>query len=62
MCDHRVMSQPTETEQTETEHYPSRIIMLDGNGELTEDSSKAKSGEVVETLPDGSEPYTSFTA
>lgn len=62
MCDHTGMSQPVETDEPQTNHYPSRIIMLDAAGELTEDPDQAKSGEVIETLPDGSERYTSFTA
>lgn len=47
---------------TPAEPYPSRIVMLDAAGELTDDPAKAKSGEVIETLPDGSERYTSFTS
>lgn len=46
----------------ETGTYPSRIIMLDVDGNLTDDPAQAASGEVIETLPDGTERVTAFRA
>lgn len=42
--------------------YPSKIIMVDAAGNLTTDPSQARSGEVIESLPDGSTRSTAFTA
>lgn len=42
--------------------FPSRIVGWDAAGNLTEDPSAMVGGEVVETLPDGSERFTSFIA
>lgn len=42
--------------------YPSRVIMVDAAGDLTTDPAAAVRGEVIETLPDGSERVTAFSA
>lgn len=42
--------------------FPSRIIMVDENGDLTDDPARARRGEVIETLPDGTERVTAFRA
>lgn len=46
----------------ETRVYPSEIIMVDAAGNLTTDPAQARSGEVIETLPDGTKRFTAFTA
>lgn len=53
------MTQPATAERPD---YPSEIIMLDADGNLTEDPKLARSGEVVETQPDGTKLHTLFTA
>lgn len=53
------MTAPTTAERPD---YPSEIIMLDADGYLTDDPKLARSGEVIETQPDGTKIYTSFTA
>lgn len=50
------------TEPTEPQVFPSTIIMIDADGNLTTDGSKAVEGEVIETLPDGSQRHIWFTA
>ncbi len=42
--------------------FPSTIIMFDAEGNQTADPALARSGEVIETKPDGSKRVTAFTA
>lgn len=46
--------------QPQAERPPSTIIMVDRDGNLTDDPALAVSGEVVEQLPDGTSRYTTF--
>lgn len=49
-------------EGVEVTVYPSRIVMIDASGNLTDDPALAVRGEVIQVRPDGTEIYTSFTS
>lgn len=40
--------------------FPSVMIMVDAAGTVTDDPAVAVSGEIVETMPDGSKIFTTF--